>query len=218
MNALIFGATGMVGCETLSGCLDSDGITSITSIVRKPSGVSHAKLTEVIHTDYKDYSSLTAGLSDADICFFCIGVYQNKVSKDKFWEITVGYLSQLILKLEELNPDITFCLFSAQGADPRERSPILFARAKGRAERILFESKLKKSYAFRPGFINPEQKEAFSGFSLSVFRIIYKIFPFLGIDACDLGKVMVDVSIKGNELEIFENRDLRLYAKNLSIT
>lgn len=203
----------MVGIETLTACLDCENITSVSSVVRRPTGVNHQKLREIIHSDYQDYSGLGTELSDADVCYFCIGVYQNKVSKEKFWEITVDYLTALIARLEELNPDIVFCLFSAQGADQKERSPMLFAKAKGRAERLLFESKLNKAYAFRPGFINPVQREAFSGVSLSIFKFIYRVLPFLGIDADDLGKVMVEVGVNGSSKTIFENRDLRSFAQ-----
>ena len=216
MNAIVFGATGMVGIETLSQCLKEESIVSVTSISRKTTGLHHSKLKEIIHTEYTDYSSLDAEICNADVCYFCIGVYQNKVPKQRFWVITVDYLRALVSKFEEINPNIVFCLFSAQGADPSERSPILFAKAKGRAERILFESRLSKVYAFRAGFINPVQKEAFSGVLLSFYQFIYRIFPFIGIGADELGRVMVDVGINGNQLRIFENRDLRLHAHQLA--
>ncbi len=209
MKAIIFGASGMVGTEVLSECLSNDYITTVVSVVRKASGIEHPKLTEIEHLDYTDYSALSMDLMDADVCYFCIGVYQNRVSKEMLWEITVDYVAALILKFEDLNLKVRFCLFSAQGADPRERTPMLFAKAKGRAERILFESKIGDSYAFRAGFINPVKKSGISGLALFFFRIVYKILPSVGINADDLGKTMVEVGIRGHEMKIFENRDLR---------
>lgn len=216
MKALIFGATGMVGHETLLACLKQDAVTSVISVSRRPVGLAHTKLKEVLHSDFLDYSNLQAELADSNICFFCIGVYQNKVPKDKFWEITVDYLAVLIAELEKVNSSIVFCLFSAQGADPGERSPFLFAKAKGRAERLLFESNLKNAYAFRPGFINPIHKKALSGMSQTVFQWIYRLLPFLGINADDLGNVMLAVGIEGNKKRVLENREIRLLAEELS--
>lgn len=211
MNAIIFGATGMVGYESLVCCLSEKRISSVVSVGRRSVGIDDPKLKEVIHSDFTDYSGIRDEIAKADVCYYCIGVYQGKVPKDQFWEITVDYLQALIASFEELNPGVIFCLFSAQGADQAERRPILFAKAKGRAERILFESKIGESYAFRPGFINPVRKDKTSGVALWFFRALYKLLPMVGVDADRLAKVMVRVGIEKNALRVFENRDLRGY-------
>ncbi|MGH7460907.1 MAG: NAD-dependent epimerase/dehydratase family protein, partial [Longimicrobiales bacterium] len=193
MNALIFGASGMVGIEVLDHCLNHPRISKVVSIVRKPVGVQHAKLREVVHDNYLDYSALEGELRQSDVCFFCIGVYQNAVPRDKFWEITCDYVDRLIRAYERVKTDVTFCLFGASGADPTERTPIMFAKAKGRAERLLLESKLARKYIFRPGYIHPGRRKPQSQFSTWYMPPIYRLVPWVGIDAADLGKVMVNV-------------------------
>lgn len=215
MKAILFGATGMVGMEVLDQCLESEQIQQVVTIGRKAPGIKHPKLLEMKHKSFLDYSSLEQVLSKADICFYCLGVYQNKVPKETFWEITVDYLDALLGTLERVNTSITFCLFSAQGADPNERSPFLFAKAKGRAEKILSDSKISTRYIFRPGFINPAKKSKKSMVSVWAFRLFYKLVPSIGIDASELAKVMVNVSLNGNEKYLLENRDLRSVAKNI---
>jgi len=129
--------------------------------------------------------------------------------------ITVDYLDSLISSLERVKPEITFCLFSAQGASPDEKSIFRFGNAKGRAEKRLTESMLKEKYIFRPGFINPGRKSAFSGIALMFYQFIYKIFPALGIDAFDLAKVMIHTGVAGSLKSVFENKDLKEIAKEI---
>jgi uncharacterized protein YbjT (DUF2867 family) len=209
MNVLITGATGMVGSEVLAQCLANDRISNVLSLGRRKSGLAHAKLSEVEHDDFLDYALLENRLAHVDVCFFCIGVYQNKVSKDEFGKVTVDYPQALIRTLERVSPAVRFCLFSAKGADSREKSRIRFAHAKGRAENILFASELKEKYVFRPGFILPGPGKSGSVPYEKWFAPVYRLFPQIGIDAPDLARVMVDVGLNGHTETIFENRDLR---------
>jgi nucleoside-diphosphate-sugar epimerase len=215
-RALIIGTTGMVGAEVLKACLASDNIKRVLTICRRKSGISHSKLKEVLHDNFHDFSSVQDELKEVDIVYYCLGVYQNQVSKEKFWEITVDYQEALLRSLEKSEKEITFCLFSAQGADPKERRPILFAKAKGRAERKLMESKLAKKYIFRPGFINPDNGSR-SDIWVKLFQPVYRMLPFIGIDASDLGKVMVNVGLKGYDQLILENKDIRKVAKKIKL-
>jgi uncharacterized protein YbjT (DUF2867 family) len=163
MDALIFGATGMVGTEVLHQCLDSDQIDKVVTIGRHATGVVHPELVEIEHQNFLDFSSIETELTQTDICFYCLGDYQNQVAADVFWQITVGYLEALIYALEKANKELTFCLFSAQGADQTEKSPFRFAKAKGRAEKILLESGAPQKYIFRPGYIKPGRISAQAG-------------------------------------------------------
>lgn len=211
-NVLIFGATGMVGSEVLAQCLAEESIDTVLTIGRRTAGVQHAKLREIEHDDFLDFSTLDTELSRMDLCIYCLGVYQAQVSKDQFWEITVAYLSALIDAFERSNRAVRFCLFSAQGASTSEKSPFRFAKAKGRAENILMASALSETHAFRPGFIMPGPSRKNATLSARLFEPIYRLFPGIGIDAPRLARVMIDVGIKGHDKVIFENRDLRAHS------
>lgn len=216
MDVLIFGATGMVGTEVLHQCLSSSQIDRLVAIGRHATGVIHPKLVEIEHQNFLDFSSLGTELLQADICFYCLGVYQNQVEADKFWEITVDYLAALISSLERVNREIIFCLFSSRGADPSEKSLFRFAKAKGRAERILSDSSILQKYAFRPGLIKPGRKKAQTGWSGGIAQLIYKLIPWIGIDATDLAKVMLKVGLNGNSKSLLSNREMRGLARNLN--
>ena len=211
MRVVIFGATGMVGSEVLAQCLANDKIKNVLTVGRRKSGVDNPKLKEIVHGDFRDFSALEPELADVDVCFYCLGVYQGKVSKEQFWEITVDYLKTLTRAFERANTNVRFCLFSAQGASTSGKSPIRFAKAKGRAENILLASKLAEKYIFRPGFIMPGPQSKNATVSAKLFEPIYRLFPRIGIDAPELARVMIDVGVNQHKTTIFENRDMRAY-------
>ena len=201
----------MVGSEVLQRCLAHPRVDAVLTTGRTTTGVQHAKIREVAHADFHDFAGLEPEFSWANVCIYCVGVYQAQVSKDRFWEITVDYLQALIAALEQSNGDLRFCLFSAQGASTSERSPMRFAAAKGRAENILMASALAEKYAFRPGFILPAGERKNDSLTYRLFEWAYRLFPRVGVDATKLARVMVDVGLNGHDRIIFENGDLRAY-------
>jgi len=199
----------MVGSEVIYQLKDDPRFSKIYSVSRRKVGYQSDKIEEVIHADFLDYSDLINFLIEVDVCFYCLGVYQTKVTKGDFWKVTVDYLEALINQVTHINSPLTFCLFSAQGASPKETSLFLFGNAKGRAEKRLLDSKIQRKYIFRPGFINPGLKSAMSGGSLALYKFIYKLIPSIGIDASDIAKSMVAVSMGSGEKVLYSNADMR---------
>ena len=66
MQIIIFGATGMVGQGVLRECLVDAGIDRVLVVGRSPTGVRNAKLTEIIHDDFLDYSAIESRLTGFD--------------------------------------------------------------------------------------------------------------------------------------------------------
>jgi len=209
----------MVGTEVLFAALSEPRIGSLTAIVRRPLGLTDlppgSKLREIVHSDLTDYSALGPVLAETDLWFYCVGVYQGMVPANEFYRVTCDYLAALLGALGAVRRDATLCLFSAQGADPTERSRILFARAKGKAERLLAEAGLARTFVFRPGYIDPGRKRAKSRIPVWFARPFYRLIPALGIDAADLARVMVHCGVHGSDRRLFENRDLRREAARL---
>jgi len=48
----------MVGNVVLRECLDSSEVSEVTSLVRRPSGINHPKLKEIIHQDFLNFSEI----------------------------------------------------------------------------------------------------------------------------------------------------------------
>jgi len=67
IKAIITGATGMVGEGVLHEALQHSAVESILVINRKPCGVAHPKLTEIIHGDF---SALSVKVQSAVTSYF----------------------------------------------------------------------------------------------------------------------------------------------------
>jgi uncharacterized protein YbjT (DUF2867 family) len=90
-NLVIVGATGMVGGYALRYALDHPAVGRATTIGRRRVGISHPKLSEVIHQDFADCSALAEALSGQNAAIFCLGAYTGVVSDTELRTITVDY-------------------------------------------------------------------------------------------------------------------------------
>ena len=211
MNLLLFGATGMVGTEVLYLALADPRVTSVVTISRRVTGVLHPKLREAAHGDMLAIGPVAEELRRADLVIHCLGVYTGAVPDDEFWRVTFGYIEHLVAELERLGADPVFCLMGAQGADPTESSPFIFAKAKGRAERVLMESRLTRKYIFRPGYIKPGRVASRARNTEWFSRYLYALLPFIGVDAVQLARVMLEVGLRGPPQVLWTNGEMRRF-------
>ena len=91
MKVILFGATGMVGGYAVRYALDRAAVGGVTTIGRKPTGITHPKLNEVLHQDFADCSRLADTLSRQDAAIFCLGAYTGAVSDADLRRVTVDY-------------------------------------------------------------------------------------------------------------------------------
>ncbi len=216
MNVLILGATGMVGGEALSLCLEHEAVTRVTVIGRRPRGVEHPRLQEVLHSDFGDCAPIAEHLKGQDVALYCIGAYTGAVPDDVFRRITVDYTVQLAQALHGQSPHAALCFLSGQGADSKEASRVSFARYKGMAENALLRMGLGRVHIFRPGYIYPVVERTEPNFGYRVFRSLYpvmrRLYPNVGVSSRDLARAMVSVGLDGSlggEAPILDNRDIR---------
>ncbi len=221
---VIVGATGMVGGYALRCALDHPAVGTATAIGRKPTGLSHPKLKEVLHQDFADCSALAGPLFGQDAAIFCLGAYTGAVADAELRRITVDYAIEFARVLRGSSPNATFAFLSAGGADPTGRGRTAYRRFKGEAEKALAAAGLPHVYIFRPGYIYPVQPRREPSFSYRLLRAIYPafrvLFPNQVVRADDLARTMVDVAVgrtgEGRTL-VLENRDIRHLAGLLLI-
>lgn len=213
IRPIIFGATGMVGEGVLHVSLRHPKVESVLVIGRKPCGVNHEKLTEVIHTDFFDYTSLSDRLKGYNACFFCLGVSSIGKTEEKYTRFTYDLTMAAARALVALNSDMTFCYVSGAGTDSTERGRSMWGRVKGKTENDLMKMPFKAVYAIRPGFIKPI-KGLKRGYKMA--RALGAMYPFLNLIAgkyvCTLeqvGKSMVHVATRGYEKKILECVDIQ---------
>jgi N-acetyl-gamma-glutamylphosphate reductase len=70
VKTIITGATGMVGEGVLLECLNHPDVEQVLVIYRKPGGVSHPKLREIIHIDFLNLAPIEQQLIGFNACFF----------------------------------------------------------------------------------------------------------------------------------------------------
>lgn len=212
-NILIAGATGMIGGIILRECLASEEVGRVVSLVRKHTGKTHPKLKEVVHADFMDYSAVAEYFMDVDVAHYCIGVYTGQVPDEEFRKITVDYTRAFADVLKQESPGATLCFLSGQGADPKEKSRVAFARYKGMAENYLIAKQFAQLYIFRPGYIYPVEKRKEPNLTYRIFRRLYPflklVYPNGVITSEQLAGAMFRIGMRGTGKTILENGEIK---------
>jgi uncharacterized protein YbjT (DUF2867 family) len=216
---VLVGATGMVGGCALRYALDQPEVKHVTSVGRRKLGISHSKLTEVLHSDFTDCSALQETLTGQDGTIFCLGSYTGAVADAQLRKITVDYTVEFARVLRANSPEAAFAFLSGNGADPTGQSRMAFARYKGEAEKAVLAAGFPRVYIFRPAYIYPVEPRTEPNLSYRLLRWIYPAFrvalPALVIRSDDLSRAMVDVVVRRSgkpQSVVFENRDIQALA------
>jgi len=104
LRVIITGATGMVGEGVLHECLQHPLVEAVLILSRKPLGLSHPKLTEVVHPDFYDLSAVEPQLKGYNACFFCLGVSSVGMSAEEYYRVTYTLTMHVAETLSRLNP------------------------------------------------------------------------------------------------------------------
>lgn len=220
LKVVITGATGMVGEGVLYECLNHSEVVKVLVITRTPSGYSHPKLTEIVHPDFFDITSLKDKITGYNACYFCLGVTSLGKNEAEYTEKTYTLTLNFAQTLASLNPEMTFCYISGTGTDSTEKGRTMWARVKGKTENDLMKLPFKQVFNFRPGGIEtflplkPSQTYYKTYKYLSwLFTLMKVITPNSIITLKDLAAAMINVSLVGYSNNILEMKDMKILAK-----
>ncbi len=216
MRVVLFGATGMVGQGVLRECLIDPDVESVVTIVRSATGKHDAKLRELIHDDFLDFSGIEQQLSNFDACFFCLGVSVAGMTEQDYQRITYGFTLAAARVLVRLNPNMTFIYVSGAGTDSSERGRSMWARVKGKTENELLRLPFHAAYMFRPGLIVPLHGVQSK---TKVYRVFYTLlgpvlpllngrFPKYVTTTEQIGRAMLKVAERGWPKRVLETSDI----------
>jgi hypothetical protein len=215
INAIIFGSSGMIGQAVLLECLDNSEVNSVLLVNRKPSGIRHSKVKDIIHENFYDISGLIPEFLKYDTCFFSLGVSAVGMQEADYHKITYDLTVGVAETLLKTGKDFTFCYISGAGTDRTEKGRMMWARVKGKLENKLLSMPFRHVYMFRPGYIQPmrgiKSRTAWYNAVYVIFKPLYYVlrpFPKLLTDTNALSKAMVNVALKGYEKNILENEDI----------
>ncbi len=224
MRVLLFGSTGMIGGGALLECLADARVTSVQAISRSPTGVSHPKLTEVLHRDFFDLQPVADRFRGCDACFYCLGVTAVGLDEAAYSRATYDLTLVAAKAYLAANPSGTFCYISGAGADSTERGRTMWARVKGRTENALLKLGFTRVYVIRPGFIQPVKGvrsktawyQAFYTTVAPLSPLIRLLLPGVATTTAALGRALIELAAAGFPKAIVMTRDInRLAGANI---
>jgi uncharacterized protein YbjT (DUF2867 family) len=216
IKAIVTGATGMVGEGVMHECLQNPYVEQVLVINRKPSGVSHPKLKEIIHADFFDLSAISDKLTGYNACFFCLGVTSVGKKADEYYKLTYTLTMHVAETLVKLNPDMTFCYISGAGTDSKEKGNG-WAAVKGKTENNLMKLPFKQVYALRPGFIKPieglSNTHSYYKYINWLFPIGRALYPNGFCTLKELAAAMIHIVNQPYPKKVIEGKDIIALAK-----
>ncbi len=213
LKIIITGTTGMVGEGVLLQCLENPKVEKILAISRKPSGHIHPKLTELIHGDFSDLSTVEEQLNGFDACFFCAGISSVGISKEEYERITYSMTLDFAKTLAKLNPTMTFAYVSGQGTDGTEKGNSHWARTKGKTENDLRKLPFKQVFAYRPGVMKPIATNSlhvlpYYKYFGWLYPIGRKLIPNAFNTLAEVGESMINVSLHGFDKFVLNGKEI----------
>src|SRR6201991_2878670 len=216
MKVILFGGSGMVGQGVLHECLVDASVESVLSVGRSPLGVQHAKLREVLHKDFTDYSAIEPQLAGYDACFFCLGVSSIGMDPERYRHLTYDLTMAAATTLARLNPGMVFTYVTGKGTDSTEQGPLRWARVKGKTENDLLKLPFKAAYMFRPAAIQPlhgvRSKTAWVHYTYvataPLWALLNRVAPAYATTTEKVGRAMIKVAREGYAKPVLESEDI----------
>jgi uncharacterized protein YbjT (DUF2867 family) len=211
IKVIITGATGMVGEGVLLECLSHPDVAQVLVINRKPGGVSHPKLREIIHGNFFELANIEPQLTGYDACFFCLGVSSVGMKEEEYRHLTYDLTLNVARTLAQCNADLAFCYVTGAGTDSSERGRTAWARVKGSTENALMRL-FKRAYMFRPGFMKatPGQKNVKSYYTWLawLYPLGRRLYPAGFCTLQEVARAMIIAAGKGYPKTILEVKDI----------
>ena len=218
INVIITGSTGMVGEGVLLECLRHKAVESILVINRSPCGITHARLKEIIHSDFFDLRPIESVLKGYNACFFCAGVSSVGMKEPEYTRITYDLTMNFARTVSKLNADMTFCYVSGAGTDSTEKGRMMWARVKGKTENDLMKLQFRNVFAFRPAFMKAVEGQKnlpkFYKYIQFPYPVLHALFPQYFGTLSDVGLAMINCALGGAEKNVLEARDIGEIAKS----
>ena len=216
MKVILFGATGMVGQGVLRECLLDAGVERVLVVGRSPTGQRHAKLHEILHDNFMDFSGIESGLKGYDACFFCLGVSSVGMDAERYRHLTYDITLAAAKTLVTLNPGMVFTYVSGRSTDSTEQGPVRWARVKGKTENDLLKLPFKAAYMFRPAGIQPlHGVRSKVSWIQAIYVVTAPLLSFLAhttpkymTTSEQLGRAMIKVARSGYPKPVLESEDI----------
>lgn len=208
-TANVIGASGLVGQQLLTQLLNHPRYIKVRSFVRRPSGMIHPKLEEIL-IDFNQPDTWSI-LVQGEALFSTLGTtLQTAGSKENQYRVDYTYQYEFA-KAAAQNGVRNYLLVSSMGANPR--SSIFYSRMKGELEEAVAKLTFPKTIIFRPSILEGNRQENRPGekFGLAVThfftRFMMEKYRPMPVDL--LAEKMIKLSVDPeNGLRIIENHEI----------
>lgn len=182
----------------------------------QPDRTSHAKLREIVHDDFLDYSAIESDLTGFDACFFCLGVTSVGLNEEQYRHLTYDITLAAATTMARLNPGMVLVYVTGRGTASTEQGSVMWARVKGKTENDLLKLPFKAAYMFRPAAIQPLHGiksrtawyQAIYVAAAPLFALLKKIAPGYVTTTERVGRAMIKVARDGYRKPVLESDDI----------
>ncbi len=217
LNVIVTGTTGMVGEGVLLECLDNDKVKQVLSVARRPSGIEHPKLEELIVIDFLQLDNVKDSMKGYNACFFCAGVSSLGMKEPEYTRITYDTTLHFANTLAHVNPGLVFCYVSGRGTDSSAKGKLMWARVKGKTENDLMQLPGIKAYNFRPGVMKPINGQQHLKRSYKIAARLIPLFQFFFpksiLTLQEVGQAMINSVFTGYDKQVLETKDIKALAE-----
>ncbi|MDV7104330.1 NAD(P)H-binding protein [Vibrio sp. TH_r3] len=148
VNAIIAGATGLIGSELVKQLLVSNDISSVSALVRRPVPIQHPKLIQIQDSNLA-ITHWNETTPKPDMGFICLGTTKKQAgSKQALAAVDVDLVTQVAQTMRSLGVK-KIAVVSSFGAD--SRSPFHYLKCKGNMEENLLDLNFEQVVFVRPG-------------------------------------------------------------------
>lgn len=212
MKVILTGATGLVGEGVLLTILNDSRVEAILSVSRKPCGITHPKLKELLVADFLQIHEYKSELTGYDALFYCAGITSLGMTEEAYTIVTYDTPMAVAKVLLDINPNMVINHISGGHTDSTEKGKVMWARVKGKIENALAAMPFKAVYNLRPGFMKPvEGQKNIRSYYKSIhflYPILKFCFPSYGCELKELGTAMLNITIHGFDKPVLEVKDI----------
>lgn len=210
-NAVIFGASGLIGSYLLHALILDERYSHITIFVRKRLPVKHLKIKEII-IDLTDENKIKE-LLQGDEIYCCLGSTIKKAGSEEAFRKVDFDLPVMLGNLAVEKNINSFLVVSSLGADPKSSN--FYLKTKGEMEQALMNLNLKNLKIFRPSMLLGPRSE--SRPMESIGKVVMKSLGFLfvgglkkykAIEASTVAEAMIFAANSTDTKVIYESDDI----------